>query len=43
MKLLYEAPFSALEKIETDNVLLESIDLPEDEFDVEAPSQTSMP
>lgn len=38
MKNNYYTPFAKLEVIKTEDVLLDSIDLPIDEFDEEAPS-----
>ena len=38
MKNYYNTPFANLEVIKTEDVLLDSIDLPVDEFDVEVPS-----
>lgn len=35
MKRFYETPFAGFEVIETEDVLLDSIDLPVDEFDAE--------
>ncbi len=43
MRKLYTSPVGTFEVIESEDVLLESIDLPPDEFDATAPSNSTEP